>query len=45
MRDYIIVIVLCLIAALVMDRIWLDGKYTGQVAHQVGLDISSVNRR
>jgi len=45
MRDFIIVAVLCLVAAIVADYVWLDGKYSRKVAHEFGLDISSINRR
>jgi hypothetical protein len=45
MRDFIIVAVLCLVAAIVADYVWLDGQYSSKVMHELGLDISSVNRR
>ena len=45
MREFIIVTLLCLAAAVVADHMWLGGKYFGTVAHELGLDISSVNRR
>ena len=45
MRDFIIVVALCLAAAFVADRVWLGGKYTNAVTHEFGLDMSSANRR
>ena len=36
MRDFIIVIVLALIAAFVADVVWLDGKYFGIVKSGLG---------
>jgi|tagenome__1003787_1003787.scaffolds.fasta_scaffold12641903_1 hypothetical protein len=45
MRDFIIVVALCLAAAVVADRVWLGGKYTNSVKYELGLDMSSANRR
>ena len=45
MRDFIIVAVLCLVAAIIADYVWLDGQYSRKVMRELGLDISSINRR
>jgi len=45
MRDFIIVAVLCLLAAIVADYVWLGGQYSTKVMNYLGLDISSINRR
>jgi hypothetical protein len=45
MRDFIIVAVLCLVAAIVADYVWLGGQYSSKVMNELGLDISSINRR
>jgi hypothetical protein len=45
MREFIIVTALCLVAAFVADHVWLGGKYFGAVKHELGLEVSSVNRR
>ena len=45
MKDFVVVALLCLVAAIVADQVWLHGKYTGAIKHSLGLDISSVNRR
>ncbi|WP_157100110.1 hypothetical protein [Rhodoplanes sp. Z2-YC6860] len=45
MRDFIIITVLCLVAAIVADRMWLDGRYAGKITRQWGLDMSPSNRR
>ncbi len=45
MRDFIIVALLCLVAAIVADYVWLDGQYSSKVMHELGLDISLINRR
>jgi hypothetical protein len=42
MRDFIIVAVLCLVAAIVADYVWLGGQYS---MYELGLDIRSINRR
>jgi hypothetical protein len=44
MRDFIIVAVLCLVAAIVADYVWLGGQYSSKVMYELGLDISSINR-
>jgi hypothetical protein len=45
MRDLILVAVLCLLAAVVVDHFWLHGQYSSKVVRDLGLDVSSVNRR
>jgi hypothetical protein len=45
MRDFIIVAVLCLLAAIVADYVWLGGQYSTKVMYELGLDIRSINRR
>jgi hypothetical protein len=45
MRDFIIVTILCLAAAIVADHFWLGGRYFGAVQHGLGLDMSSIKRR
>jgi hypothetical protein len=45
MRDFVIIAVLCLLAAFVTDRLWLGGKYSGHVTREWLLDFSSINRR
>ena len=44
MRDFIIVAVLCLVAAIVADYVWLGGQYSSKVMYELGLDIRSINR-
>jgi hypothetical protein len=44
MREFIIVTVLCLVAAVVADAVWFDGKYFGRVKDDIGFSFSSVNR-
>jgi hypothetical protein len=44
MRDFIIVTVLCLAAAIAVDHFWLNGKYFGSVAEDLGFAASSVRR-
>lgn len=45
MRDVIIVTVLCLVAAIVADHIWLNGKYFSKAKQELGLDISAARRQ
>ena len=45
MRDLIIVTVLCLAIAILIDHFWFDGRYIGEVRHEVGLSISAAKRR
>jgi len=45
MRDFIIVAVLCLVAAIVADYVWLGGKYSSKAMYELGLDLSSIIRR
>ena len=42
MRDFIIVAMLCLLGAFVTDRLWLGGKYSGNVTPEWLLDFSSM---
>jgi hypothetical protein len=44
MRDFIIIAVVCLLGAFVTDRLWLGGKYSGNVTPQWLLDFSSMKR-
>jgi hypothetical protein len=36
---------LCALAAVVADRMWLGGKYFGQLTDRLALEVSSKNRR
>ena len=42
MRDFISVAMLCLLGAFVTDRLWLGGKYSGNVTPEWLLDFSSM---
>jgi hypothetical protein len=43
MRDFIIVTILCIAAAIAVDHFWFGGKYFGAV--DLGFSASSVQRR
>ena len=43
MKDFIVVTALCLVAAVVVDRVWFGGKYTGEVAQELGLSWSRLS--
>jgi hypothetical protein len=45
MRDLILVTLLCALAAVVADHVWLGGKYFGLYTHRVAQEFSSSNRR
>ena len=45
MRDFIIVAVLCILTAFVVDRVWLGGKYFGNVKPEWVLDFSAMKYR
>jgi hypothetical protein len=45
MRDFIIVIVLSLLAAIAADYVWLGGKHVDKAAREIGLDISAIRHR
>jgi ABC-type sulfate transport system permease subunit len=45
MRDFIIVTILCIAAAIAVDHFWFDGKYFGAVTQDLGFSASSVQRR
>jgi hypothetical protein len=44
MRDLVIVTVLCLAAAILIDHFWFDGRYIGEIGHDVGLSIGAAKR-
>jgi hypothetical protein len=45
MRDFIIVTILCIAAAIAVDHFWFGGKYFGAATQDLGFSASSVQRR
>jgi len=42
MRNFIAIAVVCLLSAFVVDRLWLGGKYSGNLKPEWVLDFSSM---